>query len=126
MDNFFNLLNDVAQSFFRNHPITDIGQILVTMRSDGTIENYYNNLSEQSENDFLMRQTEPLRALLCVWNNNALDIPSYRIRTGLIAKFPVNKDCVIYLRGQDGPLPKMLSATIVKLTNIRKKESAVL
>ena len=114
MDNYFQLLNDVAQSILRDSPIEEMRQFLVTMRSDGIIEKFDNNLSEQSENAFLTRQTEPLLAIICVWNNNVLDIPSYRIRVGLIERFPENRDCVVYLRGEAGILPKMLSATVTR------------
>ena len=116
MENYI-YLNDAAQSFLRDYPIKEMQQVLVTMRLDGIIEKYVNDLSEQSEKAFLARQTEPLRALFCVWNNNVLDVPSYRLREGLVARFPENRNCVVYLQGPDGVLSKMLSATMTSQAN---------
>jgi len=77
-------------------------QVLVTETENGEITVFSNDLSPASEEFFLSQQRQPLTALLCVWSGGSIDVPSIRVRKGLLQTNPKNADAVIYLLGEHG------------------------
>lgn len=86
-------------------------QVLVVKTENGEITVFENDLSSTREAYFLSEQKETLAALLCVWANGQIDLPSMNIRKRLIEINPKNADAVVYLQGKE-IIPRPLSQTI--------------
>jgi hypothetical protein len=109
MDAYEHMLS-VADSVLRdNHK--NASQVLVTKTENGKISAFVNDLSETEEINFLSAQRETLVSLLCVWPNGQIDLPSIRIRKGLVNINPNNADAIVYLQGKEIGI-KRLSQTI--------------
>ena len=108
----YDMLNVAAQTYLREHKLREMEQILATLQADGKIEVYHNDLSEAAEADFLSRQTKPLRALLCLWQDATPDLPSHRVRSALLGGFSENASCEVFLRGEDGICMRKLAETL--------------
>ena len=89
----------------------NVSQVLVTKTEQGEITVFENDLSSTREAYFLSEQKETLVALLCVWANGQIDVPSMNIRKRLIEINPKNADAVVYLQGKE-IIPRSLSQTI--------------
>ena len=86
-------------------------QVLVVKTENGEITVFENDLSSDREAQFLSAQEKILVALLCVWANGQIDLPSMNIRKRLIEINPKNADAVVYLQGKE-IIPRPLSQTI--------------
>lgn len=83
-------------------------QVLVTGTRTGGISAFENDLSAEREELFLSAQMEPLAELLCLWASGQPDVPSIRVRKGLMEKDPRNGGAVLYLQGEMGIVRKRL------------------
>ena len=86
-------------------------QVLVTKTEQGKTSAFINDLSSTEEERFLSAQKEPIIALLCVWANRQIDLPSIRIRKGLVEIDSKNADAVIFVQGEEIST-RLLSQTI--------------
>ena len=86
-------------------------QVLAVKTENGEITVFENDLSSDREAQFLSAQEKTLVALLCVWANGQIDLPSMNIRKRLIEINPKNADAVVYLQGKE-IIPRPLSQTI--------------
>ncbi len=109
MDTYDQMMRVADSVLGENHK--NASQVLVTKTEDGHISSFINDLSENEEIKFLSAQKETLVALLCVWTNGQIDLPSIRIRKKLMQINPKNADTVIYLQGEKFRT-KLLSDTI--------------
>lgn len=87
-------------------------QIIVTKTVKGAVYTFMNDLSDTAEERFLSFQGETLAALLCIWTNRQIDLPSIRIRKGLLQINPKNGNTAVFLQGEK-TIAKPLSQTIV-------------
>ncbi len=87
----------------------DAAQILAVQTEGGRISAFPNDLSAAREEAFLAAPAEPLAALLCIWKNGQLDVPSFRVRKGLLQAEPGNADAVLFLQGETGVCARTLS-----------------
>ena len=85
-------------------------QYLVTC-TDTALGVFANDLSAERERVFLSSLTEPLNALLCVWDNGAIDLPSARVRRALLEKDARNAGAAVYLQGENGISRRRLDQT---------------
>ena len=90
---------------------TDSLQVLAVKTENSEITVFENDLSSDREAQFLSAQEKILVALLCVWANGQIDLPSMNIRKRLIEINPKNADAVVYLQGKE-IIPRPLSQTI--------------
>lgn len=77
-------------------------QLLVTRTESGKISVFPNDLSAEREERILSAQHEPLSAVLCVWAGGQLDVPSIRVRKGLMDLDPRNAEAAVFLVGECG------------------------
>ena len=87
-------------------------QILVTETIDGDICAFANDLSRTGEESFLATQQGTISALLCVWRNGQIDVPSMRVRQGLLRADAQNADALVYLQGENGIVTRLLAKTV--------------
>ena len=109
MDHFDQLMA-AAQEALRGAP--DAAQVLAIQSQDGRISVFPNDLSAEKEEGLLSAQAGPIAALLCVWANGQLDVPSFRVRKGLLQADPGNEKALVFLQGEAGVCPKPLSQTL--------------
>ncbi|MBR5093544.1 MAG: hypothetical protein IK095_00480 [Oscillospiraceae bacterium] len=87
-------------------------QILVTETRDGELSAFASDLSAGEEERFLAAQQRTLAAVLCVWRSGLLDVPSIRVRRGLLGADPLNADALVYLQGEHGIVARTLVETV--------------
>lgn len=104
----FDRMQNAAVHFWDGSPPNEI-QVLVTQSKRGTIETFGNNMSRQRESLFLQAHTEALSAILCMFRNGQLDVPSLFIRQGLIHANSENAEAIVFLQGNDKILFRRLS-----------------
>ena len=109
MDVYEQLMNAADDMLKTIH--ADGKQVLVVKTEQGKILSFVNDLSSAEEEQFLSIQKEPIVALLCVWANRQIDLPSIRIRKGLVEIDSRNADAVIYVQGEEIST-RLLSQTI--------------
>lgn len=98
----YNKLKKAAGQYTDDHVVPRMHQILVFLTKSDRIEVFINDLSFEREESFIAAQKEPLKALLCCWHNGDIDVPSHRIRQGLLELFTENEDTDIYLKTGKG------------------------
>ena len=108
--NLFEQMMAAAQAGQKAEPAA--AQVLVTQTARGAIVAFPNDLSADREERFLAAQTEPLAAILCVWANGQLDLPSFRVREGLQQAEPGNADAAVFLQGETAVCTRPLSQTL--------------
>ena len=109
MDSYL-AMKEAAEKALKSIP-AGASQVLVTKTESGAISVFANDLSAAAEERFLASQEEALSAILCVWANGQIDVPSIRLRKTLIESNPKNADAVIYLQGEE-ICKKLLSQTV--------------
>jgi len=77
-------------------------QFLVMQTERGEISVFPNDLSAEREEYILSELHEPLSAVLCVWAGGQLDVPSMRVRKGLMDLDPRNAEAAVFLVGERG------------------------
>lgn len=91
-------------------------QVIVVKTAKGQVCHFANRAvtagDRRDEDAFLAElahggETE-LRALVCLWQGQALDVPSFHFRSRLLELCPNNKDAVVLLQGEDVLLAKKL------------------
>ena len=108
-------LKKAAEEYAEEHVVPRMQQLLVCLTKDNRVSVFLNDLSPESEDRFLAGQKEPVAALLCYWHTGDIDVPSCRIRQGLLDLYTENGDASVYLRTGQYPNdlvvhPKKLSA----------------
>ena len=109
MDTFESLM-DAAFALLREAR-TEPRQVLAVQTESGGVSVFENDLSADAEARFLSAQKEPLSALLCLWANGKPDVPSIRIREGLLRADPKNAEAALYLQGEEGIVKRRLAQT---------------
>jgi hypothetical protein len=109
MDTFESLM-DAAGAMLRETR-TDPRQVLAVQTQSGAVSAFENDLSADAEARFLSAQKEPLSALLCLWANGQPDVPSIRVREGLLRADPKNAEAIVYLQGENGIGKRRLAQT---------------
>ena len=87
-------------------------QILVIEGKTGDISSFPNDLSQAVEEHFLAGKPEAITAVLCIWKNGQIDVPSMRVRRGLLEADARNADALVYLQGEDGSVTRSLAKTV--------------
>jgi hypothetical protein len=77
-------------------------QFLVMQTERGEISVFPNDLSAEREERILSELHEPLSAVLCAWAGGQLDVPSMRVRKGLMDLDPRNAEAAVFLVGERG------------------------
>ena len=93
---------------YRNARKMTEGQVIVMRRCSGGLAVYENDLSEPAEQAILGEQKEPVTEILCCSYSGETEVPSARLRSGLLAAFSENADAKVYLSGAGGLTSRLL------------------
>lgn len=109
MDRYRRMM-DAARAAWGEHE--NALQILVIEGKTGDISSFPNDLSQAVEEHFLAGKPEAITAVLCIWKNGQIDVPSMRVRRGLLEADARNADALVYLQGEDGIVTRSLAKTV--------------
>ena len=112
MDTFESLMDAAGALLRESRTDPHSRQVLAVQTQSGAVSAFENDLSADAEDRFLSAQKEPLSALLCLWANGKPDVPSIRIREGLLQADPKNAEAALYLQGEEGIVKRPLAETV--------------
>lgn len=114
----FYYLLDEAEKLIRADPSAD--QVIVVRTAKGSVCHLLNRsimAGDTKEEDafFTMlidREETAIQAVVCMWNNRSIDLPSSHFRHRLMELCPDNQNAVVLLQGENALIVKKLEQLI--------------